>query len=165
MILRFLFAAFLFITLESSSANTSAFEPQEITTAKDAAPGFELFKTFNAHVTKLEDYTQRLTAAFAGTYHLYYVKDDKKVVAILGLSYPTELYWKRYMHIDTLVVAESHRRRGIGHQLINFAKELATQEGVTKMSFETGIARKGAQAFYKANGFEPLAYEYRFYPG
>ena len=152
------------ILLWSSIAYTQVSSPLAIKNPQEALAGYELYKTFNPELKGKEDFLERLQKAFKKDYHLYFLKKDNKVVAILGFSFPQELYWGRYLHIDSLVVHTNYRRQGLGRQLIQFAKDVATRKKVTKLCFETDLDNENAQAFYKTLGFEPITYEYRFYP-
>ena len=158
-----LFAAVFVVTL--TSGNLFAGSVEQIKTPEAAKSTFSLFTQLNRYVKTEKEYLARLEKAFKHGYELYVYKDDKgEQVGLMGLSYPEELYWDTYMHIDTLVVDEKHRRKGIATKLLDYAKGIADKMKVTKLSWETGAHSKEPQAFYAAKGFKEQAFEYRYYP-
>lgn len=52
-----------------------------------------------------------------------------------------------------LWVAPDARRRGIGHRLIERAKEWCRGEGLHKLRLEVGADNEAARTFYKSEGF------------
>ena len=52
-----------------------------------------------------------------------------------------------------LVVAESHRRRGLGEALVAHVERLAGRQGVTGIVVTTANHRVGAHSFYERLGY------------
>lgn len=59
----------------------------------------------------------------------------------------------RYAQIMAMVVAESHRQRGLGGQLIRAAEAILTERGVRILVVTTGNQRDRAHTFYERNGY------------
>ena len=60
-------------------------------------------------------------------------------------------------HVETLVVEEGRRRRGIGRMLMQAAREWAERRGATELILTVWNANRAAEAFYRALGYEPIA--------
>ncbi|MGH2850480.1 MAG: GNAT family N-acetyltransferase [Solirubrobacteraceae bacterium] len=60
---------------------------------------------------------------------------------------------RRSCRIVDLVVAERHRRNGIGAALIDAAEQEARQQECTRLDLSTGDWRPDAHAFYERMGF------------
>ena len=52
-----------------------------------------------------------------------------------------------------LVVAQSHRRRGIGKELVKRAVDLMIEDGADEIVLETEGINKGALSLYESLGF------------
>lgn len=60
--------------------------------------------------------------------------------------------------IDSVIVARSHQRKGIGRKLIEKAREYAKSQGFHVLRSDTGTFMDYAIKFYLACGFEPCGY-------
>jgi ribosomal-protein-alanine N-acetyltransferase len=56
-------------------------------------------------------------------------------------------------HILTLDVAESHRRLGLGTQLLTRSENELASRGVTQIVLETGVDNKAGVAFWQRHGY------------
>ena len=59
-----------------------------------------------------------------------------------------------FAELGGLVVAESHRRRGIGRLLIAAAEEVSANLGVVKLRIRSRVEREDAHRFFENLGFE-----------
>lgn len=57
------------------------------------------------------------------------------------------------LFIDTIAVDEAHRGRGIGRQLLDFAKELARREHLDGVELQVNARNTAAYAMYRRCGF------------
>jgi GNAT superfamily N-acetyltransferase len=64
---------------------------------------------------------------------------------------------RRSCRIVDLVVAERHRRNGIGAALIDAAEQEARRQHCARLDLSTGDWRPDAHAFYERMGFESRA--------
>jgi ribosomal protein S18 acetylase RimI-like enzyme len=80
--------------------------------------------------------------------------DRDTVVGFLGLRCgPLYESDDRYGQIMAMVVAESHRQRGVGGQLIRAAEAILAERGVRILVVTTGNQRDRAHKFYERNGY------------
>jgi ribosomal protein S18 acetylase RimI-like enzyme len=64
---------------------------------------------------------------------------------------------RRRGHVETLVVAPTQRRRGIGRGLLAEAKDWARAQGAVELVLTTWSGNAAADAFYESLGYEPLS--------
>ncbi len=67
--------------------------------------------------------------------------------------------WSNRLIVSEMWVAESYRRRGLGHRLMAAAKERAEREGRRAIMLETQSCNTGAIAFYESEGFVLIGYD------
>lgn len=73
--------------------------------------------------------------------------EDKKLVGTLELNYVAGV-----MHIEEIIVAFSHHKKGIGTLLMKQAEEVAKKEKLHKIFLETGKTW-GVSTFYEKLGY------------
>lgn len=61
-----------------------------------------------------------------------------------------------------LVVADGHRRRGIGKALVDAAESWAVAKGCRALRVRSRVVRERAHAFYERNGFERIKTQHCF---
>ena len=64
---------------------------------------------------------------------------------------------RRRGHVETLVVAGGHRRRGIGRRLLTEASRWARAQGAVEMVLTTWAGNAAADAFYQRLGYRVLS--------
>jgi predicted N-acetyltransferase YhbS len=83
---------------------------------------------------------------------------DREVVGLIAVT--TRRQFQRagkLITIDTLVVDERHRSRGIGEQLVGVALEAAARSGAQAVEAVSSLRRVEARRFYERLGFEITA--------
>ena len=80
---------------------------------------------------------------------------DGRVCGMIGtFTYASYEHNDPGARILALVTLSTARRRGIGRALIAAAEEDLAQRGITRVSLNTSLARKGAHKFYESVGYE-----------
>src|SRR5262249_54056673 len=80
---------------------------------------------------------------------------DGRVCGMIGtFTYASYEHNDPGARILALVTLSTARRRGIGRALIAAAEEDLAQRGITRVSLNTSLARKGAHKFYESLGYE-----------
>lgn len=107
------------------------------------------------YATSFGQMTLRLEAiAGDDDYETLVACDGGTVVGFIGLRrgllYESD---DRYAQIMAMVVAETHRQRGVGGQLIRAAEARLAERGVRILVVTTGNQRDRAHKFYEANGY------------
>ena len=92
-----------------------------------------------------------------GTFHLgYFDKDQMVCIASFHPQNYKEFHGKAYQ-LRGMATLESHRGKGIGNQLVNFAVVYMRGQ---KVNYVWCNARKKAVPFYKNLGFETISDEF-----
>lgn len=87
-------------------------------------------------------------------YSNYVAIENDKIVGFLSI-----VFYKTFLHkggtalINELIVAETHRNKGIGKKLIQKAIQSAKSRGMDEIEVGTEITNIKAQNFYKKTGF------------
>jgi ribosomal-protein-alanine N-acetyltransferase len=68
-------------------------------------------------------------------------------------------------HLNLLAVAPSHRRLGLGRQLMNWLTATAIEAGVFRIDLELRRDNCAARAFYQSLGFDQLGVVHGYYQG
>ena len=63
----------------------------------------------------------------------------------------------RRAHVETVVVAQAHRRHGIGTALMEAAAEWGQARGAVELILTVWSNNRAADALYRRGGYEPLA--------
>ena len=82
---------------------------------------------------------------------------------LVGLAIAETRRWNSTLWVWEFHVAESHRRRGIGRQLMAAVVEEARQAGLRVVGLETQSTNLPAITFYRAVGFEIDALDLSLY--
>ena len=88
------------------------------------------------------------------TYSNQVAIENNKIIGFISL-----VFYKSFLHkegtalINELIVAESHRNKGVGKFLIEKAIELAKKRGMEEIEVGTELSNTVAQKFYKKVGF------------
>jgi ribosomal protein S18 acetylase RimI-like enzyme len=87
-------------------------------------------------------------------------KDDLLAGSVMGVVCE-ELYGecRPFMVVEDVIVAEGHRREGIGSQLMRELERRATERGCAHIVLVTERDRVGALQFYRSLGYDPEAHK------
>jgi GNAT superfamily N-acetyltransferase len=82
-----------------------------------------------------------------GLVEVYYRQDDKANPLIVPYQ---------YAYLQSLMVSEPYRKTGIGHKLMEVARQWAREKGATEMRLDVWGFNRGALDFYAEMGYRPL---------
>lgn len=113
-----------------------------------------------------EDYYKAFNAMSAlPGYHLLVVEEDSAIVgtAVLAILPGLSHNARPFAVVEYVVVDEKYRGRGIGRELMDYARGLAEKAGCYKIMLTSDNRREDAHEFYESIGFEASAHGFRLY--
>ncbi|KMJ57651.1 acetyltransferase [Bacillus sp. LL01] len=95
---------------------------------------------------------------------IFIAKSNQKYVGFTQL-YPTfsSISMKRAWILNDMFVDANARKQGVGEQLLQKAKEFASQTGAKSITLETTPDNEVAQGLYKKNGYKKDDQFYHYY--
>jgi GNAT superfamily N-acetyltransferase len=123
-----------------------------LTEKADMAPLYPLIRQLSPKVTE-ERYLHLLDDMLAHGYRMVAAFEDAECLGLSGIWTGTKIYSGKYMELDNVVVADTHRSRGIGKILCDYATDLARAEGVEMLMLDAYRENHRAHAFYEREGF------------
>lgn len=86
---------------------------------------------------------------------------DTKVTAMMNLRFEYQLHHaERICEIMEFVVAPDERNKGVGAEVIAYAKELAKENGCTQIEVACNQLRKDTHRFYEREGMHNFHYKF-----
>jgi len=91
----------------------------------------------------------------------YVAREEKEIIASCYLCIIPNLSHngRSVGYIENVITDEKYRRRGIGRELLRRALDEAKTQNCYKAVLESGNARTGAHAFYRALGFDETSHK------
>ncbi|MBK6994799.1 MAG: GNAT family N-acetyltransferase [Lewinellaceae bacterium] len=132
---------------------------QILTQKPEMLPHFPLIRQLSPGVTE-ERYNHLLDDMLAHGYRMVAVYEDADCVGISGIWLATKIYSGRYLEMDNVVVADTHRSKGIGKLLTDFIEKLALAEGCEMIMLDAYLENEKAHAFYEREGFTKRGYHF-----
>ena len=132
---------------------------QILTQKPEMLPHFPLIRQLSPGVTE-ERYSHLLNDMLAHGYRMVAVYEDADCVGISGIWVATKIYSGRYLEMDNVVVADTHRSKGIGKLLTDFIEKLALAEGCEMIMLDAYLENEKAHAFYEREGFTKRGYHF-----
>jgi predicted N-acetyltransferase YhbS len=83
--------------------------------------------------------------------------EDESIIGCIALHlYDLFHSTERYARIVSLVVNDSHRRKGIGKRLLQYAEKFASKKNCSMLELSTSLKREkfGAPTFYGTLGYQ-----------
>ncbi len=122
-------------------------------------PLYPLIRQISPGVTE-DCYAHMLDDMLAHGYRMGAIFEVDTCVGISGIWVATKIYSGRYLEMDKVVVADTHRSKGIGKLLTDFIEKLALAEGCEMMMLDAYLENEKAHAFYEREGFTKRGYHF-----
>lgn len=156
---RFIKISMLFQTLRTNNATTMVYNFQVLTQKAEMLPHYPLIRQLSPGVTA-ERYDFLLDDMLAHGYRMAAVFEEADCVGISGIWVATKIYSGRYLEMDNVVVAETHRSKGIGQLLTDFVISFAQSEGCKTIMLDAYLENEKAHVFYERAGFLKRGYHF-----
>lgn len=110
--------------------------------------------TFNEYVELYNEAHKR------DEFNLVAIEEDNIVLAVMGYRILFDFVRGKHVYIDDLVSTEAARSKGLGAELLLFAKKIAIDEKCKGLRLCTGLDNFRGIKFYEKHGWTRRAYAY-----
>jgi ribosomal protein S18 acetylase RimI-like enzyme len=94
---------------------------------------------------------------------IFVADDEGTIVGVITLYLlPNIRHGYHRGHIEDVVVAASHRRRGVASKLFDAVKKFCQERGIRVIKLDSGIENVTAHRFYEKNGGRQTELMFRF---
>lgn len=108
-----------------------------------------------------EEFLARVRVQQTGGYHLAYLEDTGRVVAVAGYRIIDNLYSGRVLYVDDLVTDDVVRSKGHGKQMLDWLIAQARQLDCRTFELDSGVQRFAAHRFYLTNRMDIVGHHFR----
>ncbi|MFC0401683.1 GNAT family N-acetyltransferase [Paraburkholderia rhizosphaerae] len=98
------------------------------------------------------EWVDRATAMAPAGYRVLAAWSGDTVLAIAGYRVMENLIHGRFLYVDDLVTAHSHRGSGLGASLLTELTSVAINENCRRLVLDTAAVNANARRFYKREG-------------
>lgn len=109
---------------------------------------------------KESEFVMRVKRQQRDGYHLAFLSERKKVMALAGYRYSESLSWGKFMYMDDLVTTEKFHSKGYGQRLFRWLLNEAKSRGCDQLHLDSGVQRFKAHRFYLASRMDIIAYHF-----
>ena len=121
----------------------------------DLAACFPVMQALRPHLSGPAEFIERALRQFEQGYHLLAAWSADTVVGAAGYRMGENLIRGRFCYVDDLVVADDHRRHGLGAKLLDAVAAEARSEGIGRLTLDTALDNVLGQRFYFRYGMLP----------
>lgn len=112
-----------------------------------------LMRVLRPHLGGEEDFADRVARMRLQGYHLIGAfAPEGELTALAGYRLQENLVYGRFLYVDDLVTAESHRGSHWGARLLRALDRVARAEDCARLVLDTGLGNARAQRFYFREG-------------
>jgi ribosomal protein S18 acetylase RimI-like enzyme len=126
-------------------------------TPEEIAACFPVMQALRPHLTTPSELVTRVQRQAGDGYRLLVAWIGTSVAGAAGYRIQENLIRGRFCYVDDLVVAEQHRRHGLGARLLDAVAAEARAAGVPRMTLDTALDNLLGQRFYFRYGMLPAS--------
>ena len=134
-------------------------EIREIESKAEMLKNFDLLREVYPSLT-LEEYTNELDQMLTANYGQVGMFEDGQCIGLTGYWLGTKLWCGRYMELDNVVIAATHRSKGIGLQLFEYMEKKAKEENCTMLALDSYTDNFKAHKFFYSQGYIPRGFHF-----
>jgi len=122
---------------------------------------FEAMNELRPHLEK-RDFVGLINEMRQEGYHLAYVKDEDKIVAVTGYRFLHHLYCGKLIYVDDLSTMQNYRKKGYAKLLMDFILNEAKENNCKHIDLDSGCGphRYAAHRFYLRYGFNITSHHF-----
>ena len=106
-----------------------------------------------------EDWLEKANSGLRDGSLRFYVAEQMEITGFVKLFFE-EKSWGLVCEVETLVIDEQARARGIGTALMRHAEQVARDEGAIAMRVNVLRHNSDGRRFYERDGYRPIAVRY-----
>lgn len=126
-------------------------------TPQEVAACFQVMQALRPHLTTPSELVERVQRQTGEGYRLLAAWSGGAVVGAAGYRMQENLIRGRFCYVDDLVVAEQHRRHGLGARLLDAVAVEALAAGIPRLTLDTALDNLLGQRFYFRYGMLPAS--------
>jgi GNAT superfamily N-acetyltransferase len=134
-------------------------ELKELSSKEEMLAEIEVMRELYPELS-VEKYASMLEKMLPHNYYQLAAYENGKCVGISGFWIGTKLWCDSYLELDNVVVAESHRSKGVGKILSAYLENKAKELNSTIMVLDAYVNNYGAHRFYYNQGFVPKGFHF-----
>ncbi|TFW29722.1 GNAT family N-acetyltransferase [Duganella callida] len=123
-----------------------------VETEQDLRACYPVMKELRPHLQSEDAFVAQVLRQQEQQYHILAVWEDGQVVALAGYRYQENTVYGRFLYVDDLVSAESHRSRRWGARLLDRLTHYARDAQCVRLVLDTALTNSQAQRFYFREG-------------
>jgi GNAT superfamily N-acetyltransferase len=125
---------------------------RELATVAEMKATYELMKELG-HDYNMDTYMLYLEDMIPKGYKQMAILEGNQYIGVAGFWLSTKLFCGAYVELDNVVVAASHRSKGIGHLLCKAVEDKAKQSGCNIAVLDAYVHNQRAHQFYFREGY------------
>jgi GNAT superfamily N-acetyltransferase len=129
------------------------------TTREQILRCFAVMAELRPHLKEAEFFARVIRQQRAG-YHLAFLSEKRKVLALAGYRYSESLSWGKFMYVDDLVTTEKSQSKGHGQRLFKWLVNEAKANDCDQLHLDSGVQRFKAHRFYLASRMDIIAHHF-----
>jgi GNAT superfamily N-acetyltransferase len=127
----------------------------------EIAACFPVMRELRPHLTESEFIFHIRNLQNSG-YQLAFLEQENTIFAVAGLRFIENLANGRFLYVDDLVTAGTHRSQGFGARLLSWLKEYSATNNCAQMHLDCGIQRKDAHRFYEREAMKMVGLHFAY---
>jgi GNAT superfamily N-acetyltransferase len=135
---------------------------KELSSTKELLEAYPVIKQLRSHLDKESFLELVQEAQVKEDYRLFALKDNQKVVAVIGFQPMITLYYGRFIWVCDLVTDETKRSNGYGEKLLTFVHNWAEENNYESIALSSGLQRFDAHRFYEDKmSYDKVSYVFK----
>lgn len=120
---------------------------------------FPVMAELRPHLKEAE-FAARVKRQQRSGYHLAFLTDKGKVMALAGYRFSESLSWGKFLYVDDLVTTAKSQSKGYGQRLFRWLLKQAKSRDCDQLHLDSGVQRFGAHRFYLASRMDIIAHHF-----
>jgi GNAT superfamily N-acetyltransferase len=130
-----------------------------LNTKSEILAQFSLLQQLTRELTE-DSLSHMLDDMLAHDYRMIGLFENETCVAVSGYWLGTKLYSGKYIEMDNVVVADTHRSKGLGKMLCDEIEKIARANGCKHIMLDTYVENEKAHAFDEREGFTKRGFHF-----